>query len=60
QNLKYFEDSLPKDEFVRVHRSYIVHISKLNTITKKLVSIGNTSIPVSDHYREKLFCLIGT
>jgi two-component system LytT family response regulator len=58
QNLKYFEDSLPKDEFVRVHRSYIVPIKKLDTITKKLVSIGTADIPVSDNYRAKLFSLI--
>jgi len=58
QNLKYFEDSLPKGEFVRVHRSYIVAMNKLNTVTKKVVAIGLKDIPVSDNYREKLFSLI--
>jgi DNA-binding LytR/AlgR family response regulator len=59
QNLKYFEDSLPKNEFVRIHRSYIVPISKLNTVTKKLLTIGSSSLPVSDNYRDKLFSMIG-
>lgn len=58
QNLKYFEDALPKGEFVRVHRSYIVALNKLNTITKKIVAIGPRDIPVSDNYREKLFSMI--
>jgi DNA-binding LytR/AlgR family response regulator len=58
QNLKYFEEFLPKDDFIRVHRSYITSIKKLNTITRKLVTIGNVSMPVSDHYRDGLFSLI--
>lgn len=58
QNLKFFEDSLPKTEFVRVHRSYIVAMDKLNTVTKKIVAIGSRDIPVSDNYRDKLFSLI--
>lgn len=58
QNLKFFEDSLPKEEFLRVHRSYIVSLNKLNTITKKVVAIGNRDIPVSDNYRERLFSII--
>ena len=58
QSLKYFEDTLPKNEFVRVHRSYIVPIGKLNTITKRSVAIGTNNIPVSDNYREKLFSMI--
>jgi len=58
QNLKYFEESLPRTDFVRVHRSYIVPIGKLDTITRRSVSIGASSIPVSDNYRDKLFSLI--
>jgi two-component system, LytTR family, response regulator len=58
QNMKYFEDFLPKNEFVRIHRSYMVAIDKLNTVTKKAVTIGNHTVPVSDHYRDRLFAVI--
>lgn len=58
QNVKYFEDFLPKGDFVRIHRSYIVSISKLNTITKKAVTIDKNTMPVSDNYRDKLFAVI--
>lgn len=58
QNLKYFEDALPPADFIRIHRSYIVSLSKLNTITRKSVNIGNEHMPVSDNYREKFFELI--
>ena len=57
-NLKYFEDFLNPNEFVRIHRSFIVPISKITTISRKSVTIGNQSFPVSDNYRDRLFSLI--
>jgi len=57
-NLKYFEELLPAQQFVRIHRSYIISLSKLNTITKKAVTIGTVSMPVSDNYRSGLFSLL--
>jgi len=58
-NLKYFEDFLIDKDFVRVHRSYIVPINKIYTVSRKTVIIGNKSIPVSDMYRDRLFSRIG-
>lgn len=58
QNLKYFEDFLPEKEFIRVHRSYIVSVRKMDTITRKQITIGNSTIPVSDNYRERIFSVI--
>ncbi|MFT3676235.1 MAG: LytTR family DNA-binding domain-containing protein [Chitinophagaceae bacterium] len=58
-NLKYFEDLLEDKEFIRIHRSYIVSLRKLNTISRKAVSIGNLQLPVSDNYRDGFFALIG-
>ncbi|HVT85079.1 MAG TPA: response regulator transcription factor [Chitinophagaceae bacterium] len=57
-NLKYFETILEETEFVRVHRSFIVPVRMLNTISRKSVTIGNKNIPVSDNYREKFFSII--
>jgi len=58
QNLKYFEDFLPKNEFVRIHRSYIVPIGKLSILTKKTVTIEHNTIPVGDNYRDRFFSII--
>ena len=57
-NLKYFEEQLQKNGFVRIHRSYIVPIRMLNTISRKSVTIGAKSLPVSDNYRSHLFSSI--
>jgi two-component system, LytTR family, response regulator len=58
QNLKYFEVFLPKKDFIRIHRSYIVSIQKLTTITKKIVTIENSTLPVGDNYRDRFFSII--
>jgi two-component system LytT family response regulator len=57
-NLKYFEELLQENGFIRIHRSYIVPVRMLNTISRKSVTIGNRSLPVSDNYRDNLFLLI--
>lgn len=58
-NLKYFEYLLEQQEFIRIHRSYIVSLRKLNTVSRKAVSIGNLQLPVSDNYRQAFFAAIG-
>jgi DNA-binding LytR/AlgR family response regulator len=57
-NLKYFEDLLQENEFIRIHRSYIIPIRMVSTISRKAVTIGNKSLPVSDNYRDKLFSIV--
>jgi two-component system LytT family response regulator len=57
-SLKYFEDLLQKSSFIRIHRSYIVPIRKVNTVSRKSLTIGKQNFPVSDNYRENLFSLI--
>ena len=57
-NLKYFEDMLINHPFVRIHRSYIVSIRKITTVSRKCVVAGSFELPVSDSYRESLFAYI--
>lgn len=57
-NLKHFEDLLQENEFIRIHRSYIIPIRVITTISRKAVTIGNISLPVSDNYRDRLFSII--
>ena len=41
---------LPPEEFMRVHRSFIIPISKLKSIIHKIFLIGDKEIPVSGTY----------
>ncbi|HOY39493.1 MAG: response regulator transcription factor [Bacteroidales bacterium] len=53
--LKHLEDILPEKEFVRIHRSFIIALSKINYISRSSVYIGEKSIPVSNFYRDSFF-----
>ncbi len=51
-SLKYVEEILPSDRFMRVHRSYIVNLSKISVIERnRIIFNGNVYIPVSDQYK---------
>lgn len=47
-------DLLPKDKFVRIHRSYIASINKIEKVERDQLTIKNKEIPVSDTYRQAL------
>lgn len=51
-SLKSLEEKLPSQRFMRVHRSYIVGLDKIGAITRTSIQIGETTIPVSDQYKE--------
>jgi len=57
-SLKFLEEKLSPEKFIRVHRSYIISISKIEYIGKSKVNIADASIPISNFYREKLFDII--
>lgn len=50
--MKDLENKLPLNSFMRIHRSFIVSLDKINTISKGSVRIGSTFIPISGQYRE--------
>ncbi len=52
--LKSIEEKLPTTKFLRVHRSYIVAINKIDYIQEGTISIGKTSIPVADTHKSNL------
>lgn len=52
--LKAVEERLPASRFVRVHRSYIVALGKIDTIQDGALVIGGKPVPVADTYRAAL------
>ncbi|NNF18337.1 MAG: response regulator transcription factor, partial [Flavobacteriaceae bacterium] len=52
--LKTLERELPSSHFLRVHRSYVVNISKLDVLAEGHLEISRKVIPVSRSYRESL------
>jgi DNA-binding LytR/AlgR family response regulator len=53
-SLKKIEDKLDRKKFVRIHRSYIVNISKITNIDPNNLEINKKIIPISGTYKEEL------
>ena len=54
-SMKNLESIIDKNEFIRIHRSYIVNITKINCITKKnVICIDGSNIPIGNKYSENL------
>jgi DNA-binding LytR/AlgR family response regulator len=51
--LKLIESKLPESKFMRVHRSFIVNLKRIETIDRSRIVFGKAYIPVSDQYKEK-------
>ncbi len=52
-SIKALEQKLPETKFMRVHRSFIVNLDKIETIERSRIIFGKTYIPVSDQYKDK-------
>jgi two-component system LytT family response regulator len=58
QNMKKMEETLPKGEFIRVHKSYIISLDKIESIERSRIAIASKIIPIGDTYRDEFFKLI--
>ncbi len=58
--LKNMEDKLPQSKFLRVHRSFIVNLKKLDVIADTHLEIGRKVIPIGKSYKDLLLNHIHT
>lgn len=52
QNMKDLETSLPKEQFMRVHRSYIISLVNIREVDGNSIYIGDKTIPIGQSYRK--------
>ena len=57
-SMKRLEDYLPYPEFMRTHRSYIVHMPKVHTIDRLRIVFGDQYIPISDNYKDDVMAYL--
>jgi two-component system LytT family response regulator len=49
--LKKILEKLPEDKFKRIHRSYVIQVSKIKSISKrKVLLISNKELPIGESY----------
>jgi len=58
QSMKKVEALLPSNQFVRIHKSFIVAINKIKTIEGNMVEIKNEKLPIGSNYKHDFQNLI--
>lgn len=52
-SMKKVEAALPSDTFMRVHRSWIVNLERIESVSHLRITIGGQLVPVSDNYKDR-------
>ncbi|WP_375587327.1 LytR/AlgR family response regulator transcription factor [Flagellimonas aurea] len=52
-------DKLPAHQFLRVHKSYIVNISRIMSVQRNRIIINETRIPIGDSFKSVFFDALG-
>jgi DNA-binding LytR/AlgR family response regulator len=58
QKISYLEESLPHQQFLRIHRSFIVNIDKIDAYSATDVEIGKHSIPIGRNYKNDVMKIL--
>jgi DNA-binding LytR/AlgR family response regulator len=58
--MKAFMEKLNEKEFIRVHRSYIVPIKRIESVKQKIIIIAGEEIPVGKYYEDDLKAALNT
>jgi DNA-binding LytR/AlgR family response regulator len=59
QTMNEMEKLLPADKFIRVHKSYIVSLSRIKSIYGSAIETSKQTIPIGINYKQKVMQLIG-
>ncbi|MBV9963618.1 MAG: response regulator transcription factor [Parafilimonas sp.] len=59
QTMNEMEKQLPADQFIRVHKSYIVSLARIKSIYGNNIETGKSTIPIGINYKEKVMQLTG-
>jgi len=55
--MKALQEKLPEEEFVRVHRSFIVSISKVDSVRNKILFVGEEEIPLGTSHEKNFYSI---
>lgn len=59
QKISYLEESLPKENFLRIHRSFIVNREKIDAYSATDMEVGKFHIPIGRNYKNDVMRLLG-
>lgn len=54
ETITAIEERLPKEKFLRIHRSFIISVSHIHSFTNEEVTVGRKSLPISRSYKKSV------
>lgn len=54
-SMREIEEILPADRFMRIHRSFIVNLDRIEVVERNRIVFGKTYIPISENKRDEFF-----
>ncbi len=54
ESMRQMEASLPEEQFIRIHKSYIINRNRIDFIERGRIVIGTAYLPIGDTYKEKV------
>lgn len=58
QTMKSLEEKLPSEIFMRVHRSYIVNLNKIDVMEGNMLEVNKKTVPIGKNYKDELLIVI--
>ena len=58
QTMKSLEEKLPSEIFMRVHRSYIVNLNKIDVMEGNMLEVNKKTVPIGKNYKDELLVVI--
>lgn len=58
-SLKELEEKLPSDQFIRIHKSYIVSIKKIDALEGNQIELMGEKLPIGKNYRKEVAKVFG-
>ena len=58
-SLKELEESLPRDQFIRIHKSYIVSINEIASLEGNTLEVEKQQLPVGKSYKDAVLEIFG-
>jgi len=58
-SLKELEEALPEQQFIRIHKSYIVAISEIQSLEGNLIEVDDVKLPVGKSHKEDVLKVFG-
>ena len=54
QLISALEETLPKEIFIRIHRSFIISVNKINSYNADIIIIGKTELPIGRLFKQNV------